>query len=506
MKKLSIYTLLCCLAAACTFSLNSCQEFNIDSQTEFPPKIEIDAQAEYAVLAKAPHTIVFNISSNTPWKIESNKNWCVPTPAMSAASSLIAEVSVNIEENPDGQERTATLTITADGVKENQTITITQAAKGSLLVQGFDDPFPSDGGEAAFTITSNKPWKVTSSNQWLTLSKEEGEGNGEKVIITATAKANTGLKRTATLTITSDGYETEVVATQNGIMLEFPEMTPEEATLSSEAGEMKAFSVLTNLSSDKWDVSTEDSWINVNKNAAGDGIEITVKSEIYFKDRTAIIRLEADKTLGIDPVELEVKQNRGAIAWPENAIYENGAESGVKITQSRFYPNKHYKLATFEVTFNEVNLTKDAVFFQFYKDESIPGSQGPTINCWMGDNDGNGSYDDLNDFCLRTRDNWGDNGNINTPNKLTGLDVNKLNAMKTLKFSLIPNPDITGNVLIQLDIDGTNYATIGNLKNPFVGAGSTYAGNFAYFGFLNGKASGTLDIASFEVTPIDFEE
>ena len=54
MKKLSIYTLLCCLAAACTFSLNSCQEFNIDSQTEFSPKIEIDAQAEYAVLAKAP--------------------------------------------------------------------------------------------------------------------------------------------------------------------------------------------------------------------------------------------------------------------------------------------------------------------------------------------------------------------------------------------------------------------------------------------------------------------
>ena len=70
MKKLSIYTLLCCLAAACTFSLNSCQEFNIDSQTEFSPKIEIDAQAEYAVLAKAPHTIVFNISSNTPWKTD----------------------------------------------------------------------------------------------------------------------------------------------------------------------------------------------------------------------------------------------------------------------------------------------------------------------------------------------------------------------------------------------------------------------------------------------------
>lgn len=505
MKKLSFYTMLFCLVAVCTFNLSSCQELTIDSQAEFPLKLETDAQLEYAVLAKSPRTIVFNISSNTPWKVESNKNWCVPTPAMSSASSLIAEVSVNVEDNLEEQERTATLTISAEGIKETHTIVITQASKGTLFVQGFDNPFPSEGGNATLTITSNKPWKVISSHQWLTIDKEEGEGSSAKVTITATAKPNTGLKRAATLTIVSDGYETEIIATQNGIMLEFPEMTPEDAIISSNAGESKTFPILTNLASEKWSVFTEDSWITVTKNAAGDGIEITPKSEIYFADRTAVIKLEADKTLAINPVELEVKQIRGDVAWPANAVYEEGEVAGVKITQSRFYINKHYKLATFEVKFNEVNLTKEAIFFQYYKDESIPGSQGPTINCWMGDNDGNGSYTDLNDFCLRTRDNWGDNGNINKPNKLTGLDVDKLNAMKTLKVSLIPNPEIAGNILIKLDIDGVNYANIGDLKNPFTGAGSSYAGNFAYFGFLNGKASGTLDIASYEVTPIDFE-
>ena len=41
MKKLSFYTILCCLAVVCTFSLNSCQEFNIDSQAEFPPLLEL---------------------------------------------------------------------------------------------------------------------------------------------------------------------------------------------------------------------------------------------------------------------------------------------------------------------------------------------------------------------------------------------------------------------------------------------------------------------------------
>lgn len=505
MKKITFYTVLFCLAAVCIFNLNSCQEFNIDSQTEFPPKVETDAQESYTVLAKAPRTITFNISSNTPWKIESNKNWCVPNPAMSSASSLIAEVSVVIEDNPDEQERTAVLTISAEGVEGSKTINITQASKGTLLIQGFDDPFPSEGGQATFTITTNKPWKITSSNQWLTLDKEQGEGNGEKVTITATAKPNNGLKRTATLTIVSDVFESTVTATQNGVMLEFAGVTEEDAILSSDAGETKVLPVLTNLATDKWNVSTEANWITVSKNAAGDAVEVITKSEIYFTDRTAVIKLEADKILGIDPIELELKQNRGSIEWPANALYEEGTVSGVKITKSRFYPNKHYKLAIFEVKFNEVNLTKDAIFFQYYKDESITDAKGPTINCWMGDNDGNGSYDDPNDFCLRTRDNWGDNGNINIPNTLTGLNVDILNAMKTLKMSLIPNPEIEGNILIKLDIDGVNYANIGNLKNPFTGSGSSYAGNFAYFGFLNGKASGTLDIASLEVTPVDFE-
>lgn len=506
MKKISFYTLLFCLAAVCTFSLNSCQEFDIDSQSELPPTIDIDALAEYGVLAESPNKIVFNISSNTPWKIVSDKDWCIPTPAMSAASSLIAEVSVNIADyDNESSDRKATLTITADGVEGNTVITITQAAKGALVVTGFADNFPSEGGEAEFSITANKAWKIINTAGWLSLDIEEGSGTGEKVTIKANALANTGLKRSTTLKIVSNGKEQDLVVTQNGIMLEFPELSAEELVLSSNAGEMKSFPILTNLAPESWKVSTEESWLSVSKNEAGDAVEISVLSEIYFKDRTAVIRLEADKSFGIDPVELEVKQNRGVIEWGTDAAYEDGAESGVTITQSRFYVNKRYKLLTFEVKFNEVNLTKDAIFFQYYKDESIPDSKGPTINCWMGDNNGDGKYDNVNDFCLRTRDNWGDNGTPNTPNKLTGLDVDKLNAMKTLKFAMIPNPDIEGNVLITLDIDGTNYANIGNLKNPFTGSGSDYPGNIAFFGFLNGKASGTLDIASVEITPIAFE-
>lgn len=73
MKKLSFYTILCCLAVVCTFSLNSCQEFNIDSQAEFPPLLETDAQSGICRITNPRIQIIFNISSNTPWKVEATR-------------------------------------------------------------------------------------------------------------------------------------------------------------------------------------------------------------------------------------------------------------------------------------------------------------------------------------------------------------------------------------------------------------------------------------------------
>lgn len=94
MKKLYNNTLLQLILALCTFSFVACQEFDIDSQPEGPLNIQIDALEAYTALATSPSNIVFNISSNTPWTIESNQQWCKPTPTMSAASSLVSEIVV----------------------------------------------------------------------------------------------------------------------------------------------------------------------------------------------------------------------------------------------------------------------------------------------------------------------------------------------------------------------------------------------------------------------------
>ena len=47
----------------------ACQEFSIDSQADAPLKIEVDVLDNYRVNAVSPDRVVFNISSNTPWRI-----------------------------------------------------------------------------------------------------------------------------------------------------------------------------------------------------------------------------------------------------------------------------------------------------------------------------------------------------------------------------------------------------------------------------------------------------
>ena len=106
MKKLYSNTLMQLILALCTFSFVACQEFDIDSQPEGPLNIQIDALESYTALATSPSNVVFNISSNTPWTIESDQQWCKPTPSMSAASSLVSEIVVTMENNTGDYKKT----------------------------------------------------------------------------------------------------------------------------------------------------------------------------------------------------------------------------------------------------------------------------------------------------------------------------------------------------------------------------------------------------------------
>ena len=127
----------------------SCQELTIDSQPDAPVSIYIDALDSYSLAGTAPGRIVFNISSNTPWTIKSDSQWCLPSPAMSASSSLVSEIVVNTEDNPDTTPRTATLVINAEGLGDVKTITVEQ---GEKIETEPEEPAVPEVKPAAFDV------------------------------------------------------------------------------------------------------------------------------------------------------------------------------------------------------------------------------------------------------------------------------------------------------------------------------------------------------------------
>lgn len=125
MKKIFKNILTLSFIAFSALSFNACQEYEINSQPEAPVNIKIDAMEEYTILAKNPQKIVFNVSSNTPWEITSDQQWCTVTPSMSAASSLVSEIMVTCEPNNTDQQRVATLTISAKDIEKTTTVKLT---------------------------------------------------------------------------------------------------------------------------------------------------------------------------------------------------------------------------------------------------------------------------------------------------------------------------------------------------------------------------------------------
>lgn len=119
--------------------MSSCQEYEIDSQPELPPTVLIDALDDYTIQASSPSRIVFNISANIPWNIETDSQWCMPDPSMSGASSLVSEIVVTSEDNETYEARTATITVSSEkGVVK--VITVRQTARKDTEPHVIDDP------------------------------------------------------------------------------------------------------------------------------------------------------------------------------------------------------------------------------------------------------------------------------------------------------------------------------------------------------------------------------
>ena len=115
-------------------------------------------------------------------------------------------------ENTTTSQRVGTITVTGGGI--TRTVTVTQSATAfTLTVTPSNQSVTNASGSTAFTVESNTSWTVNDDAAWLTVSPDNGTGNGE---IIATYEENTTTsQRVGTITVTGGGITRTVTVTQS---------------------------------------------------------------------------------------------------------------------------------------------------------------------------------------------------------------------------------------------------------------------------------------------------
>ena len=152
------------------------------------------------------HTLA--VTSNTTWTVASNNTTAATVAPASGTNN--GNVTISVKDNTtSGSSRTATITATPAG-NTAKSYTITQY--GVVFPASFSNitDVPASGrGATNISVTSNIPWQATSNQSWCTISNGSQTGantqTGDAKNFTYTVSANTGVARTATITVKGTG-------------------------------------------------------------------------------------------------------------------------------------------------------------------------------------------------------------------------------------------------------------------------------------------------------------
>lgn len=288
-------------------ALASCQMYEIDTQMT-PEKaaasirMECSAVDSYTLPAQNPESINFNVSSNTPWTLtlSSGADWLEVTPASSASSSLITDVTVTAKANPYTSDRSATITLKGENIALTKVITIKQSRLGKLYVTPMPEDYSAAGGPLSFTIQTNLPWEVHSSEGWITFNRESGEPDpdGRTITIIATAAPSNVLERTATITVIAGDDEESFDVVQKG---NFSVVAISDAFASE--GEAKTFSIKGDM---PWEVEADKDWITFDATSGTGSATVTATAAA---NEGALRKATVKVTAGGTEKTFEVTQN-----------------------------------------------------------------------------------------------------------------------------------------------------------------------------------------------------
>lgn len=190
-------------AASCSITVS---QMGLVAKMDVSPE-SISAE-ESSVLTSA------TITSNTEWRASSSEAWVQISPATGEGNGVL---NIQIQENKDFKERTATISvITLDGNAKG-TINVSQKGVKPVLEVNTTslNMTPDAKDKKSFDIISNCEWNISNCPDWLSLSALSGKGNAT-IEVQTNSFNNSPEGRSAKLLIKSniDSKAVEVSITQ----------------------------------------------------------------------------------------------------------------------------------------------------------------------------------------------------------------------------------------------------------------------------------------------------
>lgn len=286
-----------------------------------PPVLSVSNNSLTMEAAQAS-TVSFDIASNKTWTITSDATW-IDIDVLTGDGDATITATAN-EDNSGTEARSATLSISVDGL-EDETISINQASTNpTLAVSGTElNIAKTAGSEVTFDITSNSAWSISSSEAWLTPNITGGINN-ETITLSATANS-TVEPRTAIITISGPGITaTEVTVTQEAAD---PTLTvyngnfsagPASAEIEGAEGSSLTFYAQSNTTvtaeaDDDWlSVSVSDAWFGDEWN----NVDFSASANpSTTENRTTNLNIMVE---GLDPHVITVTQLPNVVTSIEN--------------------------------------------------------------------------------------------------------------------------------------------------------------------------------------------
>lgn len=433
-------------------------------------KLFVTPMADEYSAAGGPLT--FRIQTNVAWEIHSSASWLTfnresgePDPEGRSFAIIATAAPSNV------LERTATVTVVAGD--DEETFDVVQ--KGSFSVVEISSAFASAGESKSITIKTDLPWEVSADKDWITFDKTSGTGTGSAEAIVATAAANDGAARKATVTVSAGGVDKTFEVSQSGLVFEI--VAPSSTELPRLGGEM----VIAVNSSLSWEPSTDVAGWEVEKI---DATSFKVKAAFnnIFKPKVGKVVI----TAGSATAELELSQDINFKFEGNCEVQEDGSVKVSSGAKSRVTTLDQYRYMKMDIQFGDVNFGDSAELWaavsaagcNIYNQLSLTGNKR-----------------------IRTDGSLPVSGTSTYKNTYFDITKDELNAMTSYSFYVEPNATTPGNQIVSFLYNGTEKAQQDCLS--VFAADATAAGAY-WFGFYNETSDGTWYIVkSCGITPVE---